>query len=248
MDPRQIKQHIQDHYAALFFEGHTTPPKLAIPSGKPLAKELGYASDLLELIPDHIWDLFAPCGNPMPYLQCSPTERILNLGCGVGIDSFIIAAHPLGLQVTGLDVVWEALDKARRWSHAATCIRSRPSWVCADGEDLPFRAQCFAAIVMNGVFNLFPDKRGLLSELRRVLKPHGQLIIADLSSTRPLPEYFADEPDAWAWCMSGALTQIQMKEMLEQEEYQSVKVHREETGDLFERVVVTCRSAADTHL
>jgi ubiquinone/menaquinone biosynthesis C-methylase UbiE len=96
---------------------------------------------------------------------------------------------------------------------------------------------------MNGVFNLFSNKRTLLKELRRVLRPHGQLVIADLAAAAPLPEYFAGEADAWAWCMSGALTPAQLQNLLQLSSFAGISLHQEEDGDMFIRVMVVCTRA-----
>src|SRR5512143_3110594 len=105
MDPNSIKHHIRDYYAGLFAKGRTAPAALPIRSGKPLAAELGYPMDSLGLLPDELWNLFAPCGNPLPHLQCACGQRVLNLGCGAGIDSLALTLlHPEGHAV-GLDVV-----------------------------------------------------------------------------------------------------------------------------------------------
>jgi len=245
IDLRTIKQHIRHYYSRLFASGRTAPSALPIRSGRPLAVDLGYPEDFLELIPDPLWDLFAPCGNPLASLRCVSSQRVLNLGCGVGVDSFALGVHCPGMQVVGLDVVWDVLDKAQRWSSAAGYEHADLLWVCSDGEVLPFRAQCFDAVVMNGVFNLFPDKQRLLEELRRVLRSHGQLIIADLGATAPLPDYFAGEPDAWAWCMSGALTAVQLQGLLQETAFEAITLNQEEDGEMFVRMVVTCRKAED---
>jgi arsenite methyltransferase len=243
MDPNSIKHHIRHYYADLFAKGRTAPATLPIRSGKALAAELRYPENLLELIPDELWDLFAPCGNPLPHLQCACGRKILNLGCGVGIDSLALALLDLGIRVVGLDVVWDIVHKVHRWSSAAALARADLSWVCGDGEALPFRDQCFDAVVMNGVFNLFSNKQTLLEELHRVLRPLGQLIIADLAATAPLPEYFAGEADAWAWCMSGALTPVQLQDLLQLSSFAGINLHQEEASDMLVRAMVVCTRA-----
>jgi arsenite methyltransferase len=243
MDPNRIKHHIRSYYTGLFAKGRTAPAALPIRSGKSLAAELEYPNDFLELIPDELWDLFAPCGNPLPHLLCACGQKVLNLGCGVGIDSLALTLFCPGTHVVGLDVVCDILHRAQRWCRTAKLLQTLPSWVCGDGEVLPFRGQSFDAVLMNGVFNLFPNKHILLKELHRVLRPHGTLIMADLAAAAPLPEYFAGEPDAWAWCMSGALTTAQLLDLLQQSAFDGITLNREENADMFVRVMVVCRRA-----
>jgi arsenite methyltransferase len=241
MDPNRIKHHVRDYYADLFAKGSTAPATLPIRSGKALAAELRYPEALLGLISDEHWDLFAPCGNPLPHVRCTRGQKVLNLGCGAGIDSLALALLHPEIHVVGLDVVREIVHEAHRRCRTSLPVHASPSWVCGDGEVLPLCDQCFDAVVMNGVFNLFSDKQRLLKELHRVLRPHGQLVIADLAAAAPLPEYFADEADAWAWCMSGALTPAQLHDLLQLSGFAEIGLHQEEDGDMFARVMAVCR-------
>jgi SAM-dependent methyltransferase len=243
MDPDTIKKHVQHYYTQLFARGRTVPITVPIASGRRLAMELGYPQSLCDRIPNHLWDLFAACGNPLPYLDGLDGQWVLNLGCGVGIDTLALTvAHP-DMHVVSLDVVWNVLHEGL----SGTSGRSQPSrnlhWVCGDAIELPFSAQCFDAAFLNGVFNLFADKRALLGELRRVLKPRSQLLIADLCSEAPLPDHFLEEADAWAWCMSGALTLIELQDLLHQEGFDSITVQEKEGSEEFFRIVVTSRQS-----
>ena len=243
MDTEEIKRHVKRYYAELFARGRTVPTTLPILSGRELATELGYPSALFDLIPDQLWDLFAPCGNPLPHLSGPENQWLLNLGCGAGIDSFAMVAQHPGTHVVGLDVVWTVLHQAHRWADTGTLQSKGLFWVCGDAAALPFQSQHFDAAVLNGVFNLFPDKESLLGECRRVLKPRGQLLLADLCSHGPLPDHFAAEADAWAWCMSGALTLDELLALLNRAGFDDIMVNWQEHEDMLYRTLVTCRKA-----
>ena len=47
------------------------------------------------------------------------------------------------------------------------------------GENLPFTDDTFDVVISNGVINLIPDKEAAMSEIIRVLKPTGRLMVAD---------------------------------------------------------------------
>jgi arsenite methyltransferase len=243
MDPRTIKKHVQQYYTQLFARGRTVPARVPIASGRQLAMELGYPRSLCDCIPDPLWDLFAPCGNPLLYLDDLEGQWVLNLGCGVGIDSLALAATHPGIHVVGLDVVWNVLQQGCCGTGTSGRPPRRLHWVCGDATALPFCTQCFDATFLNGVFNLFVDKQVLLGELRRVLKPNAQLLIADLCSEAPLPDHFAEEADAWAWCMSGALTLDELLNLLRQTGFDAITVQEKEDAEGFFRTVVTGRQS-----
>ena len=52
-------------------------------------------------------------------------------------------------------------------------------------------------VISNGVINLCADKRAVLSEIRRVLKPGGWLQFADIANGRPVPEGALRDIDLW---------------------------------------------------
>jgi SAM-dependent methyltransferase len=103
-----------------------------------------------------------------------PPAEVLDAPCGYGRHSLELAAA--GYRVTGADRSAVLLDEARRRSGG----NEWPSWVQADHRELPFEDASFDA-----VFNLFSSLgyRGeegdcaTLSELRRVLRPAGPLVI-----------------------------------------------------------------------
>ncbi|HBD09126.1 MAG TPA: hypothetical protein DCZ69_12775 [Syntrophobacteraceae bacterium] len=243
VDPETIQEHVRRYYARLFARGRTVPEGVPIPTGRQLAMELGYPPSLCSRIPDYLWDLFAPCGNPLPYVEGGKNPWVLNLGCGVGIDSLALtAAHP-GMHVVGADAVWQVVSQANRGVDEGQWPSTGLHWLCGDATRLPFRYQCFDAVLLNGVFNLFADKPALLKELRRVLKPRAHILIADLCNDTDLPDQFAQEADAWAWCMSGALALNELRDLLGQAGFGTIEVREKEDAEMFFRTVVTCRKS-----
>jgi arsenite methyltransferase len=238
---QKIKQHIHDTYQSLYAQGHVCPPHLPVAAGKSLAERLGYPLHLLGGLPDDYWKLFAACGNPLPQIQAKAGQWVLNLGCGAGIDSLSIGAiYEHKVRVVGLDLVAGILQRAQQLISTLPQPPGALSLVCGDGEHLPCQSQSFDWVCMNGVFNLFPDKPRLLREVHRVLKPGAQLVVVDLCSAGALPGYFAGELDAWAWCMSGALTEEAIGGLLANADFDAIRVSREETGEMFHRVVFNC--------
>jgi SAM-dependent methyltransferase len=156
------------------------------------------------------------------------------------VDSFsILLQHGSGVRIANLDVVTEVLRNARCLAPHKTFHADSFHWICGDGEYLPFRDECFDWTIMNGVLNLFPEKLALLGEVHRTLRLGGRLLVADLCCTNALPDYFSEEPDAWAWCMSGACSPEQLAALLDQAGFGRIRIREDDGDDQFCRVIVT---------
>ncbi len=234
-----MKKHIRKYYEQLY-QGQKGV-RVRGSAGKALALELGYPASLIDCIPDEIWEDFLPCGNVLPHIHPKPGDRVLNLGCGAGIDSIILKlSFGAELTILNLDTAIPVLIKACRLAE-----RFFPDlgfeFVCADGCGLPFGPSSFEWIILNGVFNLFAEKGELTAELYRVLKPGGVVAGADLCRRVILPDYFAAEPDAWAWCMSGALSQEELSAVFEAGGFAGLDLVMENMDNYFDRTVFAFR-------
>ena len=240
MRPQDIKAHVEKYYSR--FYRREQGRRLPIKTGKALAASLGYPLDSLRFVPEEHWEKFIPCGNPLPHVHPTAGDRILNLGCGASIDSYVLSRAP-GVPVTivGLDVVHEIMLQAMELSSHQRLGGNALWWVCGDGEQLPFHSESFDWVLLNGVLNLFADKLVLLDEIHRILGPSGRFVCTDLCSGSDLPDYFEDEPDGWAWCMSGACTEQNLTDLIEQSGFELIHFIREEEADLLYRITLACR-------
>lgn len=64
-------------------------------------------------------------------------------------------------------------------------------------EDLPISDGWADVIISNGVFNLSPNKKRVLHEMVRILKPGGRLQIADIIVQQEVPESAKRKIDLW---------------------------------------------------
>ncbi|GBG67478.1 hypothetical protein CBR_g613 [Chara braunii] len=60
-------------------------------------------------------------------------------------------------------------------------------------------------VISNCVINLTPDKRPVLSEAARILKPGGELYFSDVFADRRIPKHLRDDKVLFGECLSGAL-------------------------------------------
>ena len=220
-----MKNQIKKVYQKCVRSGSINLSGVNIVSGKELAREFRYPSDLLDKISDDQWKIFAACGNPWLGIRIEPGWTILDLGCGSGVDT-IIAAQSLkgGGFVVGLDLVFDMLKTSKRlFGDFPYQEKAKAYFLNGEGECLPFKNEVFDLIVCNGVLSLLPDKKAGINEMYRTLKVGGQITICDLIRYSPLPEYFYEHGESWAWCMAGAPSKVELGNLLEESGFSSIK-------------------------
>ena len=165
-------------------------------TGRPLTRILGYQDRWLDKVPETAIEPFAGTGNPFSMGELQPGERVVDVGSGAGIDSFI-AANMVGPDgaVIGVDMTPAMLKKAR----AALNGTELDNLVFREGfgESLPVADGWADVIISNGVLNLMPDKEAGLREMARVLKPNGRLQIGDILVSRAVPTGAKRNIDLW---------------------------------------------------
>ncbi|HTB14573.1 MAG TPA: class I SAM-dependent methyltransferase [Bryobacteraceae bacterium] len=115
----------------------------------------------------------------------SPSERILDLGCGSGS----LPAQLAALNVIGTDVDSKALSKNANFPRA-----------CADSHGLPFSDRSFDLVICHHSLEHFHDVPGTVQEIRRVLRPAGRLFV-----TVPDGLSFSDRLYRFLLCGGGHL-------------------------------------------
>lgn len=182
--------------------------------GRGLAEKLGYENNDLDQIPAEAIESFAGVGYYFDMADLKEGKKILDLGSGSGMDSFI-AALKVGNtgSVSGVDMTDEQLEKAERLSkeYHFENVSFHKSYI----EKLPFDNNSIDVVISNGVINLCSDKAKVFAEVARVLKPKGRMVIADIVTEKQLPENVVCNSTLWAACIGGASQQDDYRSAIE---------------------------------
>lgn len=165
-------------------------------TGRPLARILGYKEAWLDAVPERAVESFAGTGNPFSLGPLESGEKVVDVGCGAGIDSLIASqmVAPDGC-VVGVDMTPAMLAKARR--AAAETDLDTVEFRKGYGEALPVADSWADVVISNGVLNLMPDKDAALAEMARVLRPGGRLQIGDILVEKAVPDSAKRQIDLW---------------------------------------------------
>ena len=107
-----------------------------------------------------------------------PQTRALDLATGTGDIAFACAAR--GASVVGLDVTHRMIELAHAKANAAP-TRSAPSFLVGDMLALPFPSASFDLVTTGYGLRNVPDLTRAIDEIRRVLRPGGQLLSLDFN-------------------------------------------------------------------
>ena len=120
-------------------------------------------------------------------------DHLLDVGCGLGGPARTLAVE-FGCQVTGIDISEEFCQVASVITEKIN-LAKKVQFKCADALDIPFPDATFDVIWSQHCSMNIPDKAGLFSEFRRVLKNDGQLVTHDIVSGSVQPIHY---PVPWA--------------------------------------------------
>ena len=125
-------------------------------------------------------------------MDLRPGERVLDLGCGAGwatrLLARMVADGPAGFgQVVGVDVSDEMIRRARQASRDFENIM----FVWGSAQQIPWEENYFDKVLSVESFYYYADQDRALSELFRVMAPRGRLFI--------LINLYKDNPHSLRW-------------------------------------------------
>jgi arsenite methyltransferase len=177
MTPQEIHQLVAEKYAEV---AQAPRERYKFRVGTKYAQDLGYPAVLLNRLPPAISEAFTGVSASLVTLaQAKPGETVVELGCGGGLDSALLAERVGAAgRVIGVDCAEPMLERAR--TNLQQLGRTNVTFVQAAAERLPLADNSVDCIVSNGIFNLSADKDAIFSEISRVLKPGGRTVNAEI--------------------------------------------------------------------
>jgi SAM-dependent methyltransferase len=153
------------------------------------------------------------CGVPTAVADLHEGETVLDLGSGAGAD-VLISARRVGAtgRAIGLDMTDEMLELAR--ANAAEAGVENVEFVKGYIEEIPLDDESVDVVISNCVINLSADKRRVLAETARVLRPGGRFAVSDVIADPDMDEATRSDMQEWTGCIAGALTRAEFEEAL----------------------------------
>ena len=174
-DLKQIHNGIRDKYAkvAVSPEG-----QFKYPTGRAGLEQLKYDAAIVSELPESVAGSFCGVGNPFSLGEIPPGSRVLDIGCGAGVDALVASkvVGPSG-KVMGIDITPEMIRRAE--VNQKEIGAENVVFQLIRVQDLTGIEASFDVVISNGALNLIPEKEEVLAAVFRLLKPDGWLLVAD---------------------------------------------------------------------
>ncbi len=168
-----------------------------VPTGPESAKRLGYDPQEIDSLSLAITESFAGVGYPLGLGPVNKGERVLDIGSGAGVDTFLVSKR-IGHKgiVIGIDFTYAMLEKA--WANCQRLGINNAVFLKGSAEELPIIGNSMDLIIFNGLVNLSPQKEQVVNELYRVLRPGGRIYAADIILEEGVDQATVEKLGQWS--------------------------------------------------
>lgn len=165
-------------------------------------------------IPRIMQEMNYGCGSTVHARDLTNNPKILYVGVGGGMELLQFSYFSRQKKgVIGIDVVDEMLEASRKNFMEA---ENQNPWFQSDFVDLrkgdamnlPVEDNSIDVAAQNCLFNIFKkdDLQQAISEMYRVLKPHGRLVMSDPTCEQEMNDELRNDERLRALCLSGSLS------------------------------------------
>ena len=161
MDAATIYQTVNTRYSAIASDAHSD--NTVYSKNTRIASLFGYSADELANLPSGT-NLGVSCGNPLTTASLKPSETMVDLGSGGGLDCLIAANHMLKADPTatgkiyGIDRSESMIALARKNVAKASLPAGLIKYIHASIADIPLQISTVDLVVSNCVINLVPNE------------------------------------------------------------------------------------------
>ena len=173
-------------------------------------------------IPKIMQEMNYGCGSTVHARDLTNNPKILYVGVGGGMELLQFAYFSRQKDgVVGVDVVDEMLEASKK--NFAEAEAQNPwfnkdfvSLKKGDALNLPAEDNSIDVAAQNCLFNIFKvaELKKAISEMYRVLKPHGKLVMSDPTCEQPMNKTLREDERLRALCLSGSIPIAEYVKML----------------------------------
>jgi len=173
-------------------------------------------------IPKIMQEMNYGCGSTVHARDLTNNPKILYVGVGGGMELLQFAYFSRQKDgVIGVDVVDEMLEASKK--NFAEAEAQNPwfsnefvSLKKGDALNLPVEDNSIDVAAQNCLFNIFKveELKKAISEMYRVLKPHGKLVMSDPTCEQPMNDRLREDGRLRALCLSGSIPIAEYVKML----------------------------------
>jgi ubiquinone/menaquinone biosynthesis C-methylase UbiE len=166
------------------------------------------------------------CGGAVQKSEAKAGDVCIDLGSGRGTDVLRLVEEvgPKGF-VYGIDVTEEMIRKAT--STASKMGIENVKFIQSDLEQIPLEDEIAHLIISNCTLNHVSNKTKVWAEIYRLLKNGGRFVISDIFSSKPVPEEYANNPEAVAECWAGSITKTEYINIIKETGFKDFRILEE---------------------
>ena len=182
--------------------------------GRTGAHRAGYDPGRLDRVPNPIAEGWSGCGALAATIDVRPFDVMVDLGCGTGTDTWLIAnSDNPPRTIIAVDLTPETLEALQGAAQLVENCTILP--VAGDMEFLPLADECCNAVIANGAFSLAVDQSRAFSEALRILRPGGSLQAIDLISDGEFSSDILSDPMGHGTALGGVKPENQLRAIIE---------------------------------